>query len=173
MAELDFNPLQASLNIKANDPSQFASIVQFLEANKFRSVIDKINFYENEKVIGRLQSISSGIQNWGFILTMVLAVIAVLVTFNTIRLTIYNQRQEIEIMKLVGGSNWHIKAPYLVEGGLYGALAAVVTTAVFYPAMFLISPKVEALMPGVSLISYFAVNMFQFLFLVFSVGVLL
>lgn len=173
LAELDFNPLQASLNIKAQDPAQFASIVQFLETNKFRSVIDKINFYENEKVIGRLQSIAGGIQNWGFIITMVLAVIAVLVTFNTIRLTIYNQRQEIEIMKLVGGSSWHIKAPYLVEGGLYGAFAAAVTAAIFYPVLFFISPKVASLMPGVSLMSYFLSNMFQFLFLVFSVGVLL
>jgi len=173
LAELDFNPLQASLNIKVNDPSQFASIVQFLEENKFRSVIDKINFYENEKVINRLQNISSSIQNWGFIITMILAIIAVLVTFNTIRLTIYNQRQEIEIMKLVGGSNWHIKAPYLVEGGLYGAFAAAVTTVIFYPALFFVSPKVESLMPGVSLMSYFTANIFQFLFLVFFVGVLL
>lgn len=171
LAELDFNPLQASLNIKAQDPSQFASIVQFLEANKFRSVIDKINYYENEKVIGRLQSISKGIQNWGFLMTMVLAAIAVLVTFNTIRLTIYNQRQEIEIMKLVGGSNWHIKAPYLVEGGLYGAFAATVTAVIFYPTLFLISPKIESLMPGVSLISYFLSNIFQFSVLILFVGV--
>ena len=173
LVELDFNPLQASLNIKAHDSSRFASIVQFLEANKFRSVIDKINFYENEKVIGRLQSIAGGIQNWGFLMTMALAVIAVLITFNTIRLTIYNQRQEIEIMKLVGGSNWHIKAPYLVEGGLYGAFAAVVTAVIFYPAIFFVSPKVESLVPEVSLISYFTANIFQFLFLVFFIGVFL
>lgn len=173
LAELDFNPLQASLNIKANNPLQFASIVQFLEANKFRSVIDKINYYENEKVIGRLQSIAGGIQNWGFFITIILAVIAVLVTFNTIRLTMYNQRQEIEIMKLVGGSNWHIKAPYLVEGGLYGAFAAAVTAVIFYPALFFVSPKIELLVPGVSLMSYFLSNIFQFLFLVFFVGILL
>lgn len=173
LAELDLNPLQASLNIKANDPSQFASIIQFLEANKFRSVIDKINYYENEKVISRLQNIADGIQNWGFLMTMILAIIAVLVTFNTIRLTIYNQRQEIEIMKLVGGSNWHIKAPYLVEGGLYGAFAAAVTVVIFYPTIFFVSPKIELLMPGVSLMSYFLSNIFQFLFLIFFVGVLL
>ena len=173
LAELDFNPLQASLNIKAQDSAQFGSIVQFLETNKFRSVIDKINYYENEKVISRLQSVAGGIQNWGFIITMILAVIAVLVTFNTIRLTIYNQRQEIEIMKLVGGSSWHIKAPYLVEGGLYGAFAAAVTAVIFYPTLFFISPKIASFMPGTSLISYFFSNTFQFLFLIFFVGVLL
>ena len=173
LAELDENPLQASLNVKAGDSSQYASIVTFLEGNKFRSLVDKINFYENEQVIARVLTISGGLQNWGFLLTMALALIAVLVTFNTVRLTIYSQKQEIEIMRLVGGSNWHIKAPYLVEGGMYGALAAVIVTVMFYPIAFFISPKIESLMPGVSLISYFVSNIFQFVPLILFIGILL
>ena len=173
LAELDENPLQASLNVKASDSSQYASIVTFLEGNKFRSLVDKINFYENEQVIARVLAISGGLRNWGFLLTMALALIAVLVTFNTVRLTIYSQKQEIEIMRLVGGSNWHIKAPYLVEGGLYGALAAGIVAVVFYPVAYFISPKIETLMPGVSLISYFVSNIFQFVPLIFFIGILL
>ncbi len=173
LAELDENPLQASLNVKAGDSSQYASIVTFLEGNKFRSLVDKINFYENEQVIKRVQAIAGGLQNWGFLVTMALALVAVLVTFNTVRLTIYSQKQEIEIMRLVGGSNWHIKAPYLVEGGLYGALAAGIVSVVFYPVVSFVSPKVEALMPGVSLISYFVSNIFQFVPLIFFIGILL
>src|SRR3989338_7185298 len=166
LAELDENPLQASLNIKATDPSEYASIVTFLEGNKFRTLIDKINFYENEQVISRVQGISGGIQNWVVILTMAMALIAVLVTFNTIRLTIYNQKQEIEIMRLGGGSNWHIRAPYLVEGGLYGIFAAAITLIIFYPVVYLISPKVEVLMPNASLIGYFASNVLQYIVMV-------
>ncbi|MBI2062546.1 MAG: ABC transporter permease [Candidatus Yanofskybacteria bacterium] len=173
LAELDENPLQASLNVKANESSQYASIVTFLEGNKFRSLVDKINFYENEQVIARVLAISGGLQNWGFLLTMALALIAVLVTFNTVRLTIYSQKQEIEIMRLVGGSNWHIKAPYLVEGGMYGALAAAVVAVLFYPVAYFISPKIESLMPGVSLIGYFASNIIQFISLLFFIGILL
>ncbi|MEK7121871.1 MAG: permease-like cell division protein FtsX [Patescibacteria group bacterium] len=173
LAELDENPLQASLNVKASDSSQYASIVTFLEGNKFRSLVDKINFYENEQVIARVLAISGGLRNWGFLLTMALALIAVLVTFNTVRLTIYSQKQEIEIMRLVGGSNWHIKAPYLVEGGLYGVLAAGIVAVVFYPVAYFISPKIETLMPGVSLISYFVSNIFQFVPLIFFIGILL
>ncbi|MBI2065100.1 MAG: ABC transporter permease [Candidatus Yanofskybacteria bacterium] len=173
LAELDTNPLQASLNIEATDPSKYASIVSYLEANKFRSLIDKINFYENEQVIDRVQRISGGLQNWGFALTVALAMVAVLVTFNTIRLTIFNQKQEIEIMRLVGGSNWHIKAPYLVEGGLYGAFAAIISIVIFYPVVYLSSPKVEVLMPNVSLLGYFTANALQYVLLVFSVGMLL
>ena len=173
LAELDENPLQASLNIKAANPSQYADIVTFLEGNKFRTLIDKINFYENEQVIGRVQNMATGIQNWGMLLTSVLAVIAVLVTFNTIRLTIYNQKQEIEIMRLVGGSNWHIRAPYLVEGALYGAFAAVATLVIFYPVVFLASPKIELLIPRASLVGYFSSNAFMYTGMILSAGVLL
>ena len=173
LAELEENPLQASLNIKAVDSSKYAEIATVLEGNKFRSLIDKINYYENEQVIERVQKISSGLESWGFVLTMALAMIAVLVTFNTIRLTIYNQKQEIEIMRLVGGSNWHIKAPYLVEGGLYGAFASVVTLVIFYPLIYVTSPKIEVLMPGANLMSYFVSNALAYVTMVLFVGIML
>ena len=82
-------------------------------------------------------------------------------------------QQEIEIMRLVGGSNWHVKAPYLVEGGLYGAFAGLITMALFYPAVIFASPKVEALMPEVGLLGYFVSNIFQFVGLVLFVGIML
>lgn len=173
LAELETNPLQASLNVKAKNSGQYASIVGFLEGNKLRSLIDKINFYENEAVIKRVEGISGGLQNWGFVATMVLASIAVLVTFNTIRLTIFNQKQEIEIMRLVGGSNWQIKAPYLVEGGIYGVFAAFVSSLIFYPAVYFVSPKIELLMPGLSLTGYFFSNILEYVLLILFVGVLL
>jgi cell division transport system permease protein len=171
LAELEENPLQASLNVKAKEPSQYVSVVSFLEGNKFRPVVDKINYYENEATINRVQGLSRGIGNWGLVATLILAIIAVLVTFNTIRLTIYNQKSEIEIMRLVGGSNWHIKAPYLIEGGLYGIFAAIIAIVVFYPVLWFISSKVGILIPGTSLIGYFVANVLQFVPIIFVVGI--
>ncbi|MBX4190350.1 ABC transporter permease [Candidatus Parcubacteria bacterium] len=171
LSELTDNPLQASLNIKAKDSSQYTTIVSYLEGNKFRPLIDKINFYENEAVINRVQGISNGLRNWGFLATLILAMVAILVTFNTIRLTIYNQKQEIEIMRLVGGSSWHVKAPYLVEGGLYGLFAALIATVLFYPTVWVVSSKAALLLPGISLISYFVANIAQFIFLMLMIGV--
>ncbi len=173
LAELDSNPLQASLNIKAKDPSQYAAVVNALEANKFRSLMDKINFYENESVIDRIQRISRGLQNWGLIATLMLAVIAVLVTFNTVRLTIYNQKHEIEIMRLVGGSNWFIRAPYMIEGVLYGLFASVFALLLFYPVLSFVSPKVSVLMPGVSVIGYFIHNAVIFVPTIMLAGIFL
>jgi cell division transport system permease protein len=171
--ELGENPLQASLNVKAKDPQKFGEIVKFLEANKFRSFIDKINYYENEEVIRRVQGISGGIKGWGLLAMLILASVAVLVTFNTIRLTIYNQRQEIEIMRLVGGSNWHVRAPFMIEGGIYGVFSAGIALLIFYPLAYFLSPKISVLIPGVSLIRYFGVNFLPFAGLILLLGVLL
>lgn len=171
--ELSDNPLEASLNIKAKQSDQYSNIVNFLEGSKFRAVVDKINFYENESVIQRVQNIANGLRNWGLLATLILAFIAVLVTFNTIRLTIYNQRQEIEIMRLVGGSNWHIRAPFLIEGGLYGLFAGLAATVIFYPVVWFISSKAQVLLPGVSLIKYFMANAGQFLLIVVGAGIVL
>lgn len=173
LAELAENPLQASLNVKAKDSTQYSSIVSSLEGNKFRPIIDKINFYENEAVINRVQSISRGIGNWGLLASLILAIIAILVTFNTIRLTIYNQKQEIEIMRLVGGSTWQVRAPFLIEGALYGIFAAAITLIVFYPALWFISSKAGILLPGVSLLDYFVSNIAQFIGITVVAGVLL
>jgi cell division transport system permease protein len=153
--------LQSWLNIKAVDSSQYASIVGFLEASRLRSVIDKINYYDNEVVIARIQNISEAIQGWGMVATLLLAFIAVLVAFNTVRLTIYNQRQEIEIQRLVGASNWFIRAPYMVEGVLYGTIATVIALTLFFAGLQFASPRIALLMPGVSLMGYFGGNIIQ------------
>lgn len=171
LAELETNPLQASLNVKATDTDQYASIVSFLETHRLRTLIDTINYYENEAVIARVQNISQSSQQWGLIVTLMLAIIAVLVAFNTVRLTIYNQHSEIEIMRLVGGSNWYIRAPYLVEGALYGLFAGVLALIVFYAAAGSVSAKVALVMPGVSLIGYFIGNVIQIAMITLVAGV--
>lgn len=173
LAQLDNNPLQASLNIKSKDPTKYPDIVRFLEGSKYKDLIDKINFYENQGVINRIQSISSGAQNWGLAVTLILGLIAVLVTFNTIRLTIYNQRQEIEIMRLVGASNWYIRGPYLAEGGFYGLFAAIISLVVFYPVVYFVSGKISVFVPTVDLFGYFVSSVGQIVLLTVALGIAL
>lgn len=173
LSQLEDNPLQASLNIKAENSSQYASIASFLDGSDLRGAIDKINFFENELVITRVHTISTGIKTWGLVGTLVLMAIAVTITFNTIRLTIYNQKQEIEIMRLVGASNWHIKGPYMAEGAFYGIFAAVFALAIAYPALLLTSDKILVFAPTVDLMSYFTANLWQVLLILFAGGIVL
>ncbi|MDO8495721.1 MAG: permease-like cell division protein FtsX [bacterium] len=173
ISELDYNPLQSSLNVKATAFGQYASIVKFLEDNPLKTAIDKINFYENEAAINRIESISKGLSVWGTTITIFLALVAVLVTFNTIRLTIYNKKEEIEIMKLVGASSWHIRGPFVAEGAFYGIFAAILALAIFYPAIHFASPKVLSFAPNINLQGYFMNYLGEMLLVVFGVGLLL
>ncbi len=171
--ELDENPLQASLNIKAQDASQFASIVSFLEQDKYKELIDKVNYHQNEEVINRVSGLATNIGRGGIVASFILALMAVFVTFNTIRLTMFNWKDEISVMKLVGGSNWYIRGPFLVEGMIYGAVAAIIALVLMYPALYLVSPKVTSFLPEVDLLYFFEVNLWQIFILLVSVGVAL
>lgn len=171
LEELGENPLSASLNVKAQLASQYESIVNFLNQSEYKQIIDKINYRENERVIARLSSITNTIRKTGFIVSIILALIAILVTFNTVRLTIYSVRGEINVMKLVGASNWFIRGPFVVEGALYGFLAALITLLVFYPLLWYLSPKITGFLPGSDLFYFFQMNFWSIVLLQIAIGV--
>ena len=173
LEQLDTNPLEATINVRAKDPRNYAAIATFLEHSSYREQMSGVNYNENKEVIDKISGFARGLKTWGLIITLVLAVIAALITFNTIRLTIYNQKQEIEIMRLVGASNWHIQGPYLAEGGFYGVIAALIALVVFYPALYLMSDKFQLFVPDVNLFRYFLVNSWQIVLLAFIVGIAL
>lgn len=169
LAELGDNPLEASINIKAKDSSRFAAISSFLDQKNYPSV-DKINFFENERVVERLGSVLAAVRASGAVLALVLAVIAMLVAFNTLRLVIYTMREEIGIMRLVGGTNWFIRGPFLVSGALYGFFAAFITTAIFFPLTWYGSPKLAFLVPEFNLFNYFLLHLVEFFLIMLTFG---
>ena len=168
----DENPLGAVLNIKAQNPEQLASIAQFLQAKKY-DVVDKINYFENQNVIERLSAIVSGVKSIGLAIVLVLSFVAVLVAFNTVRLAIFTSREEINIMKLVGASNWFVRSPFLVTGLIHGGFSSFFTSFLFLPIVWAISPKVSFLLPRINLFDYFTSNFFEFFLIIFATGVTL
>lgn len=126
------NPLLAHLNVKARNPSHYSQIAQFLSQEAFASAIESVDFHDRAPVIERLDLLASGIRVGALAVIVVLSAIAVLVAFNTIRLTIHNSKEEIEIMRLVGASNWFIRGPFFVQGVLVGAAASFGAFAVLF-----------------------------------------
>ena len=170
--EIGVNPLEASLNIKADDPAHYSAISDFLVKKNY-PIIDKINYFENKDVIERLNSIIGSVRGAGAVIAFVLAFVAILVTFNTIRLAIYTVREEIGIMRLVGATQWFIRGPFLVSGILYGVSAAVVVTLFFFPMTWMLAPKVMFVMPGFDLFHYFLNNFFEFFIIMLGSSVVL
>lgn len=172
LEELGDNPLQASINIAAMDPGRYGAISDFLAGKKY-TVVEKINYFENQAVIERLSSVMGTVRGSGAALILILAFIAVLVAFNTIRLAIYTVREEIGIMRLVGASAWFIRGPFLISGVLYGVAAAVMVTLVFFPLAWLASPQLAFLVPEFNLFGYFLSNIAQFSLIMLGAGVVL
>lgn len=173
LEELDVNPLEASLNIKANETSQYASINQFLEGVYYQDIVDKINYMQNKDVIEKLNKIITDVKTAGLALTALLALIVFLVTFNSIRLAIYSSREEIGVMRLVGAKNWFIRGPFIIEGILYGIIAAITTVVVLYPIFYFLSPKLSGFLPIENIFVYFQSNLLSFFLLLLGVGIIL
>lgn len=154
--ELTTNPLEASLNIKAKDPSEYAAIAQYLSAPDIAQYLDgQPSYYDNQGVIDRLAKIVKGVETGGLVVMFVLALIAGLVVFNTIRLAIYSNRDEIGVMRVVGASNSLVRGPYVVEGMICGTIAAVLSMFIAAPTLYLISPYLNIFIPGLNIFEYF------------------
>lgn len=135
------NPLPASFAIKANNLTDYAPISQALHSDRYSAYIDKVR--DNSIVIDKLNKITNAITKGGIALTIIFVLVTIMVMFNTIRLTIYNRREEVEIMRLVGATNWYIRGPFIIEGVMYGFLAMIVSSGIMLMLLFLLSGKVE------------------------------
>ena len=173
LSELTTNPLLASLNIKAKDIHHYDAIAAYLEKPDFSGIIQKITYAQNQVVIDRLSAFIDNMSRGGFILTIFLAFLAASVTFNTIRLGIFANREQIGIMRLVGASNNFIRGPYIIEGVIYGVIAAVVSFLIFIPIIAAVSPAISNFVPEVNLQSYFDGNFLLLLIYQAAFGIVL
>ena len=173
--ELDQNPLGASLNIKAKDPSQYESIAKYFENDSTLSkgdltIIDKIDYHQNKLVIDRLTSIINGAKRLGFAVSLILILISLLITFSTIRLIIYMSREEINVMKLVGAGEGYIRGPFIVSGALVGIIASIITILIFIPVSIWLGNQMTDFV-GINLYTYYKTNFFQLFIIMLGSGV--
>jgi cell division transport system permease protein len=160
LEEIGENPLYASLSIKAQTPEQYKIINGAIEKSSFKDDIFRLNYRENESIINQLMTINQEVVRQGAILGVIFLLIAFLVTFNTIRLTMYSRREDFEIMRLVGASNLYVRIPSVVEGILYGSIAALVSMAFlyFYIEFQRINPFSRDIIEGAGLMGSFTHN---------------
>lgn len=175
--ELGENPLGATIAIQAKELSQYESISNFLEEQRLAAspqtpIIETVNYGRNKEAIDTLNSIMAAIERASGVVTLVLILAAVLITFNTIRLAIYTAREEISIMRLVGASNMFIRGPFLLQGIMYGFIAGVLALLLWYPIMIWLGPRTE-LFFEFNLFTYF-VNDFGYIFgVIVGTGIIL
>lgn len=175
--EIEDNPLGAYLNVKAKEISQYESIANFLKSDNAlvlgsASIIDKVNYRQNKLIIDRLNLIINDAQKLGFLITLLFIIISIIITFNTIRLTIFISKEEIGVMRLVGASKTRVRGPFMVEGAIYGVIATILTLLIFWPAAVWLGRNMTSFL-GLNMYDYYLSNFFQISAIVLLSGVLL
>jgi len=132
LKEIQGNPLPASFEITLNNPEKIDQVaLRFYDkdGNYIEGVNDVI--YGREYV-NTLFSITTIVGSIVLLIIIVLLLATVVLIFNTIRLSIYARRKEIEVMKLVGATNWFVRIPFLFEGFFEGFVGSVVSVILLY-----------------------------------------
>ncbi|MDB5224754.1 MAG: Cell division protein FtsX [Candidatus Adlerbacteria bacterium] len=178
--ELGGNPLGAVMTVKAKEISQYDAIAQFIQQQQASgtgqtSIIDKVNYFDasHRQALDRLSQITSSAQRIGLIIIILLIAMTIAICFNTLRLAIYSSREEIGVMRLVGATQLYIRAPFMVEGVLYGLIGGIVTLLLFYPLTYWLGNATENFFGGVNVFTYYVVHFPMFLLIIIGTGVVL
>jgi cell division transport system permease protein len=158
LEEIGDNPLLPSLVIKANNPNQYESVASYISTASFKDDIARINYSKNKEIINKLNGLVSEIRKIGLSLAILFSFIAILITFNTIRITIYSHKQEIEVMRLVGASNLYIRLPFIFEGITYGVIASVISMIFLLITVKFVAPYISKVIPSDSLLTFYFTN---------------
>lgn len=119
--------LPDAYKVVVDDLSMFDNTV-----SKIRDLDSVLQVRENSDLAGKVETIRNAVSYISLGIVAILFLVSMFIVSNTIRITIYNRRLEISIMKAVGATNSFIRWPFLVEGMLLGVISAVVSLALLY-----------------------------------------
>jgi cell division transport system permease protein len=174
--ELGDNPLGAVLNIKAKESSQYEGIANFLNEENILSsdgqkIIDKINYFENRTAIEKLSRIINSAESLGLAVSLALIIFSIVITLNTVRLTIYISREEISVMQLVGASKNYVRGPFVITGILVGLVSSLITTILFFPICYWLGNTTQNFFIGLNIFNYYMANFFEIASIIIGSGV--
>lgn len=132
--------LPASLDIQATDAQYLSDLAQAAKSSKS---VDEVVFQKD--IVDTLIKFTNGLRQIGLVIIGILVLVSVFVILTIIGIKITVRRDEIEIMKLIGATNWFIRTPFLLEGMFYGAVGAIVGMGVTFGVLYLYAtPKIQS-----------------------------
>ncbi len=142
---MEENPLPASITLQLSNIKQAKTVANTLQGMPGVYQVDYLN-----ELIGKIVQINDWVRILGVAVVAILLIIAIVLIHNTIKSTIANRSQEIQIMKYIGASDGYIRRPLLIEGMFFGVVAgalALVLVYLGYKGMFgLFDEKLNVLM---------------------------
>jgi cell division transport system permease protein len=150
------NPLPASITIKPVDPNKLQEIQDFLNKPAQKALQSDPTSYSGDRkaAVDKITSATHFFQQAGVVGIIIFIIISMLIIFNTIRMAIFNRRDELVIMRLLGASTSYIRGPFVVETMLYGAVAAAISLTICWALFKVASSTLQASSLGLLDISY-------------------
>jgi cell division transport system permease protein len=150
------NPLPATIRIKPVDLNQIGQIRAFVEKPSVAALQSDpaSDSGDRRAAINKITHATNILQRAGVIAVLVFATISVLIIFNTIQMAIFNRRDELQIMRLLGASTWYIRGPFVVESIIYGVLSAIISILLINAIFITASSSLQATSFGLLDISY-------------------
>ena len=126
------NPLSVSLQIKPKDPNKIEDIRAFLEKKEIKDQQSDETSYSGDRkeAIDKITGPTIFFRKAGVVGVVISAVFPMLIIFNTIQMAIFNRRDELTIMRLLGASTNYIRGPFIVESIMYGIVSGIISVAI-------------------------------------------
>ncbi len=145
------NRLPATIRIYLYDTSDTSELVEFVNTNTTLKKLISTQPGQTPTFMGERGLPTDVIASWtqtaqkiGVAATALFVAVSFLIIFNTIRMAIFNRRDEIEMMKLIGANKEFIRGPFLIEAIVYGVIAAVIATGIGLVTLLLMSERLQA-----------------------------
>lgn len=173
LEEIGDNPLLASLIVKANDSRQYQDVVDYIDRSDFKEDVSRINYGKNKEIIDKLNNVIQQTKKVGLAVSLVFGAVAALIIFNTIRITIYVHKSEIEVMRLVGASNSFIRLPFIFEGIIYGVASSLMATILMLITAKLLDPYISQSITSGGLVGFYFGKFWFILLVQLAIGMFL
>lgn len=158
--EVGENPLLPSLNIKTSgDLASYKDISDILSSDNLSVLIDSVDFSQKKDIMEKVFSITTSVKNYGMALEVILIFIGAMIVFNTIKLAIDTEKEEINTMRIVGAGDWFVRGPFIFQGAIYGFFAFIICFVLSILLSYFLSAKISLILPGFNLFSYFVSNL--------------
>ncbi len=144
LEEDDENPISAAIDVTMKDMSKFNETVEEL-----KSIDAVFNIQTYDGLAEQINAIKQGIYVAGFWIIAILIVISLVIVSNTIRVTMYNRKLEISIMKAVGATDAFVRIPFVIEGVLIGLISALISEGLIYFCYRVATEKISSMFGGV------------------------
>ncbi|MBI2410465.1 MAG: FtsX-like permease family protein [Candidatus Kerfeldbacteria bacterium] len=174
LSEMEENVLPASLTVRARSIDDYPHIIRAFQASPYSEFIDRTDYSDNRAIINRVTTLTHKAYDIGLGVSLIFIIISIVVIFNTIRITIYSHREEVGIMKLVGATNWFVRAPFVLESVLLAVIASVITLSLFYVLLYGSDPTITAFFEGqFSILHYCTEHIWRIVAIEFGGAILL